>query len=70
MVKPKLLEKYNPDLTYSFDLCTQTNTQVCIITGAVLCSTQGNVTKSLQTLGMGVYDNENQPGVSKKITRI
>ena len=28
----------------------------------------GNVTKYLQKLGMGVYDNENQPGVSKKIT--
>ena len=26
----------------------------------------GNVTKYLQKLGMGVYDNENQPGVSKK----
>ena len=25
----------------------------------------GNVTKYLQKLGMGVYDNENQPGVSK-----
>ena len=30
----------------------------------------GNVTKYLQKLGMGVYDNENQLGVSKKITRI
>ena len=30
----------------------------------------GNVTKYLQKLGMGIYDNENQPGVSKKITRI
>ena len=26
----------------------------------------GNVTKYLQKLGMGVYNNENQPGVSKK----
>ena len=26
----------------------------------------GNVTKYLQKLGMGVYDNENQLGVSKK----
>ena len=26
----------------------------------------GNVTKYLQKLGMGIYDNENQPGVSKK----
>ena len=26
----------------------------------------GNVTKYLQKLAMGVYDNKNQPGVSKK----
>ena len=30
----------------------------------------GNVTKYLQKLGMGVYNNENQLGVLKKITRI
>ena len=30
----------------------------------------GNVTEYSQKLGMGVHDNENQPGVSKKITRI
>ena len=30
----------------------------------------GNVTKYLQKLGMGVYDNKNQQGVSKKINRI
>ena len=30
----------------------------------------GSVPKYLQKLGMGIYDNENQPGVSKKITRI
>ena len=29
-------------------------------------SPMGNVTKYLQKLGMGVYNNENQPGVSKK----
>ena len=30
----------------------------------------GNVTKYLQKLRMGVYDNENQPGILRKITRI
>ena len=30
----------------------------------------GNMTKYLQKLGMGVYNNEKQPGVSKKITQI
>ena len=38
----------------------------------VACSAtpMGNVTKYLKKLGMGVYDNENQLGVSRKITRI
>ena len=30
----------------------------------------GNVAKYLPKLGMGIYDNENQPGVLKKITQI
>ena len=36
----------------------------------VPCSvmSMGNVTKYLQKLGMGVYKNENQQGVWKKIT--
>ena len=37
-----------------------------IITSATLCNAHGQCDQYLQKLGMGVYDNENQLGVSKK----